>query len=415
MLMKCLSLMKVRLVFAIAMLGAMSSATLLAQNAPAGKKGPAASKTDAKKEEKKPIPVPKAVPEKANAKELLTYLETLNDQKSFPEFSDRTELIAYVTQVCQRSVTAGGRAFASAKETKTAVEAVDWVFEAYIVLSRIGNEKAAENALAFAQKISGDKRPEVASLGKRYVIVDRAQQVSFLDEAQQKQLLADVNAYFAGKKLERTDLGIASFIASGIERSRNLKLAALAYGSFAQTFSKAFANEKDAQMVAMISRMQGTARRFNLPGNPIKVSGQTLDGEKLDIKDLKGKVVLVDYWATWCGPCVAEMPNIIASYDAYHDKGFEVIGVSLDNSPRPVAEFLKAKEIPWKTILSQDPTALGWEAPNVSYYGISSIPTTILVDQKGNVVSLQARGAELGRLLKQLLGEAGKAKGAAGE
>jgi thiol-disulfide isomerase/thioredoxin len=82
------------------------------------------------------------------------------------------------------------------------------------------------------------------------------------------------------------------------------------------------------------------------PGQEIEIAGPTVQGPPFDLRQLRGKVVLVDFWATWCGPCVAELPHVREVYDRYHDKGFEVVGVSLDTSRDKLAEYIKEKQVP---------------------------------------------------------------------
>ena len=138
--------------------------------------------------------------------------------------------------------------------------------------------------------------------------------------------------------------------------------------------------------------MQSIARRVGSLGKEIDIRGKTMSGKEVDIAKLKGKVVLVDFWATWCGPCRAELPNIKEMYSKYHARGFDVIGVSLDDDKAKLDSFLQDEKLPWPSIFD----AAGPEGMQLAdVYGIFSIPQAILVDQQGRVVSLRARGPDL--------------------
>lgn len=152
--------------------------------------------------------------------------------------------------------------------------------------------------------------------------------------------------------------------------------------------------------------LKGFVRGLQLPGNFMELSGTTLSGKPLDWDSYRGKVVLVDFWATWCGPCVEELPNVKRLYRLYHEKGFEVLGISLDEDRRQLDAFIERYEIPWTSLLEADPEDRGWKHPLAIRYGIRAIPAAILVDEDGKVVSIAARGPELAAQLEKLLGPA---------
>ena len=112
-----------------------------------------------------------------------------------------------------------------------------------------------------------------------------------------------------------------------------------------------------------------------------------LDGQPFSLDRFRGKVVLVDFWATWCGPCVAEVPNVVATYKKLHEKGFEIIGISLDQDKSKLDAFVKDKAMPWRQFFD----GKGWQNEIAQKFGINSIPAMWLIDKKGMVVSTNAR------------------------
>lgn len=124
-----------------------------------------------------------------------------------------------------------------------------------------------------------------------------------------------------------------------------------------------------------------------------------LAGAPLSVASYKGKVVLIDFWATWCGPCVAELPNVLAAYEKYHAKGFDIIGVSLDESEAKLKAFIADKKMPWRQYFD----GKGWENEVSTKYGIQSIPATFLLDRDGKIVAKDLRGEELDKELERLL------------
>ena len=161
-----------------------------------------------------------------------------------------------------------------------------------------------------------------------------------------------------------------------------------------------FAASKDENRKRIAASLAGQIRFLNLVGNEMKVEGLYLDGTEIDWASYRGKVVLIDFWATWCGPCIGEIPNMTKMYEKYNAAGFEILGYSIDDDLDRLHKFEEERKLPWKTAsrkLTQDA-----EKDYViisSYYGVNAIPTMVLVGKDGKVLSTKARGAELERLL----------------
>ena len=114
--------------------------------------------------------------------------------------------------------------------------------------------------------------------------------------------------------------------------------------------------------------------------------------------------MLVDFWASWCGPCRAELPNMKRNLSSYGERGFAIVGINMDRTLDACQSCIEKEGIKWTNLVPAEDEEAGWNNPMAQHYGITGIPTAILVDQKGKVVSLRARGEELDRLLEELLG-----------
>jgi len=135
-----------------------------------------------------------------------------------------------------------------------------------------------------------------------------------------------------------------------------------------------------------------------LKTKPFELTYTAVDGAKVDVAQMRGKVVLIDFWATWCGPCVAEMPDVLAVYQKYHSQGFEIIGVSLDQDKSALLAFTKQNGMTWPQFFDGG----GFDSAISKSFYIDSIPAMWLVDKKGMLVSTEA-GVDLAAQVEKLL------------
>jgi peroxiredoxin len=130
-----------------------------------------------------------------------------------------------------------------------------------------------------------------------------------------------------------------------------------------------------------------------------EISLTNIEGTTVNLSDLKGKVVLIDFWASWCGPCRANNPRLIKLYKKYHDKGFEIFGVSIDNNHSNWKEAVKEDQLEW-TQVDDDK---GWDASTAKVYNVNAIPASFLIDRDGIMREIDLEGRSLESKIKSLL------------
>jgi peroxiredoxin len=133
--------------------------------------------------------------------------------------------------------------------------------------------------------------------------------------------------------------------------------------------------------------------------NATDLSLPDLNGKMVTLTDLKGKVVLIDFWASWCGPCRHNNPRLLKLYKKYHDKGFEIYGISLDEDIDSWKKAVHQDKLIWIQVIDDK----GWAASSASIYGVDYIPSSFLIDRQGVIRTINAEGSGLENSLKDLL------------
>ncbi|WP_240676170.1 TlpA disulfide reductase family protein [Botryobacter ruber] len=155
----------------------------------------------------------------------------------------------------------------------------------------------------------------------------------------------------------------------------------------------------DSKYTAMLNERLKGLRSTAVGAVAPDITLPTPDGDMMSLSSLRGKYVLVDFWASWCGPCRQENPNVVRMYNKYKDKGFEIFGVSLDQSEDKWKKAIQADNLTWPHVSDLK----GWQSSAAQLYGVNAIPQTILLDKEGKIIAKNLRGAALEEKLESLL------------
>jgi len=375
-----------------------SSAFLVADAAKAGeadRTGSGGTKPAESKE--KPKADPFAVPE-GSPEQLLKYLDTLGELE--PPGQD-PESVAQFNKKAMAAVLRAANKILSAKPTEEqAVQAAQWKFGALAMLNRLGDKEAAAQLKGFPAELEQLGWKQLARgvqgtlLGNELSRVQEDDAKAFLD------LLERIKSYLAQDEIGRREVGLAMEASFTAERI-GTEVAVQTY----EGFGKIFAASPNKEIASLAAQMAGAARRLTLIGKPMDVAGFTLDGRPLDWPKYRGKVVLVPFWATWCGPCRQEIENIRKNYAAFHERGFEVVAISIDKDRQQLVNYLKENSLPWTVLFDQALRSDQADKTMATAYGAMRIPQLVLVGKDGNVLALDVRGPRLGKLLAGLLGQ----------
>jgi thiol-disulfide isomerase/thioredoxin len=265
----------------------------------------------------------------------------------------------------------------------------DDVDQAYMVLfnKAIDHDWFADNEADAKRYLDGHPEGAVRPLAEIITTMARAQ-AGHLAEA-----LESYTALMRG--LDKPDqeefaVNFADAFASVASAAGDYAVARKVYQGLMNQFEQSpTLRQKVRDDLARIDRVGKRAPRFDV---------KDLNGRPLRLDDLKGKYVLIDFWATWCAPCLTELPNVQSAYKKYHDRGFEVVSVSLDEAPDPVVDFAKTRKLPWRQI--HNATSGG---DMVEAFGVTNIPATYLLDPDGMIVRLDLRGPALDQALGKMI------------
>lgn len=282
---------------------------------------------------------------------------------------------------------------------------------AAVVFARMGHTENAVAILNMMKKsFTGAKDEQLAARAAelddmilQYKIVGTMMAAANGDETQEEVLVTNIRNWVATKPKENLEpLQMMSTIEMQMEDYGKMNLARRIAGLMQEFYG----DHPDPQVVQSVATSVSNAqKRTGLIAKPFAVEGNTINGVPFDWSKYKGKWVLVDFWATWCPICLEEMASIKQVYQKYRSKGFEVVGVNLDDDPRARAAFFQANSLPWPTVVSADPDNTGFKDPNAVRCGVEALPFLVFVGPDGTVVEINPRGERLEELLLSVLNQ----------
>lgn len=357
---------------------------------------------------------PLTIPQTAELKPLLEYIDQVGrwqptltpDMRQNPEAMAKAKAQFAGSRIAM--VTAIDKALALKPEDSARNELLHAKLDALRFVNMLSDDEkqkkqAEDDFEKLTESLLKDKDQELAKYAFKIMLMIRMNH--FADGSSKEpaeKLIADIMAAVDSDENRLEGMMVANNVTYLLEMKGQYEAAKAMFNAILRNAAKV----PDPRMQKQLTvKAEEGLQRLSLIGQAPEVKGTTLDGKPFDLASLKGKVVLIDFWATWCGPCRAELPNVIKNYEQYHKAGFEVVGISLDDKKDALDAFFKDQPLPWTTLFNPDEATRGFDDPIAAKFFVNAIPATYLIDRTGKLVHMNVRGERLGELLKSMFPE----------
>lgn len=283
-------------------------------------------------------------------------------------------------------------------EEATVRGAKDLKLNALHIVGLSGDAGAVANFHKYKAVLTAGKDPIIARAASVSGLNFRLSRIMTDKTSDTGPLLSDAQKYLAAASPDASDYEVINDIANNLDGHGDAAPARTLRKLLITTFKK----HAESQLV---ERAENLARRLALVGSTPVIEGNLIDGRPFDWGQYRGKVVLIDFWATWCGPCIESLPDLQKTYERFHDRGFEVVGISIDTEQNDLDQFLTQTPLPWPILANMIGTAPGQIDPNAWRCGVEGIPLVVLVDQTGKVVVAGFHIEKLDDQIEKLLGD----------